>query len=324
MSSKNQYSATRHAHHLVVADKLTLALEHLDLDSVLAIGSGRERLGLLGGDRSVAVDQAGEDTTEGLDTEREGGNVEKKDVGDRAGKNTTLDGGTDGDGLVRVDTLRGVAAKESLDGLRNARHTRHTTDKDDVLDLARLHVGVSESLLARVDSSLDEAGSELFELSPAKLHVYVLGARGVGSDEGKVNIGLRSGRQLDLGLLRSLTDTLDSHPVLRKVDSALLLELSDNEVHERNVEVLTTEVGVTVRRLDLEHTLGHLENRDIESASSQVVDSNHPAVRAVKTIGKSSSRRLVDDTTNVKTSDSTSVLCRLTLGVVEVCRHSDD
>jgi hypothetical protein len=58
------------AEHLVVADKLTLALEHLDLDGGLAVSGSREGLRLLGRDGRVAVDQASEDTAEGLSRER--------------------------------------------------------------------------------------------------------------------------------------------------------------------------------------------------------------------------------------------------------------
>ena len=252
-----------------------------------------------------------------LDTERERGNVEEENVGNRTGEDTTLDRGTDGDGLVRVDTLGRLAAKDRLDGLDDLGHTRHATNEDDLLDLGGLHAGVGERLLARLYRLLDQGADELLELLTGELEVDVLRARGVGSDVRQVDVGLGGGRQLNLGLLGSLTDTLDRHAVLGKVDRRLLLELADNVVDERNVKVLTTEVGVAVGRLDLEDTLLHLEDRDIERATTQVVDGDLARVVAVEAVSESGGSRLVDDTENVKAGDRTGVLGRLTLRVVE-------
>lgn len=56
------------AEHLVVADELTLSLVDFDLDGGLAVSSGGEDLGLLGGDGGVTVDELGHDSTESLDT----------------------------------------------------------------------------------------------------------------------------------------------------------------------------------------------------------------------------------------------------------------
>ena len=93
------------AEQLVVADELTLTLVDLDLDSRLEVSGGGEGLRLLRGDGSVAVDQAGEDTAEGLDTEGQRSDVQQEDIRNLTGKHTTLDSGTDGDSLIRVDGL---------------------------------------------------------------------------------------------------------------------------------------------------------------------------------------------------------------------------
>ena len=252
-----------------------------------------------------------------LDTERERGNVEEENVGNRTGEDTTLDRGTDGDGLVRVDTLGRLAAKDRLDGLDDLGHTRHATDEDDLLDLGGLHAGVGERLLAGLDRLLDQGADELLELRTGELEVDVLRARGVGGNVRQVDVGLGGRRQLNLGLLGSLTDTLDRHAVLGEVDRRLLLELADNVVDQRNVKVLTTEVGVAVGRLDLEDTLLHLKDRDIERATTQVVDGDLARVVAVEAVSESGGSRLVDDTENVKAGDRTGVLGRLTLRVVE-------
>ena len=100
----------------------------LDLDDGLTIGGSVEDLGLLGGDSGVTGNELGHDTTEGLDTEREGGDIEKQDIGDVTGEDTTLDGGTNSDSLVRVDTLGRRATEDRRDGLDDTGHTSHTTN----------------------------------------------------------------------------------------------------------------------------------------------------------------------------------------------------
>lgn len=312
------------AEHLVVLDELTLTLVDLDLDSGLEVGSGGEDLGLLGGDGGVAVDQAGEDTAEGLNTEGEGSDIEEEEVLDLTRENGTLDSGTNGNSLVRVDRLGGVTAEDALDGLGDLGHTGHTTDEDDLLDFLGLEAGVLEGLADGFDGAADEGVNHLLKLSTGELHVDVLGAGGVGSDEGQVDVGLEGRRKLNLGLLSSLTDTLDSHAVARQVNARSLLEVGNHVADQVDVEVLTTQVGVTVGGLDLEDTVLDLEDGDIESTTTKIVDGDDAVSLLLKTVGQGSGSRLVDDTEDVEASNLTGILGALTLGVVEVGRDSDD
>jgi hypothetical protein len=311
------------AEELVVTDELTLTLVDLDLDSGLEVGGGGEGLGLLGGNSGVAVDQTGENTAESLNTERQRGDIEKEEVSDLSRKDTTLDRGTDGNSLIGVDGLGGVTAEDALDGLSDLGHTGHATNEDDILDVLGLEAGILEGLADGVNGPRDEGLDQTLELSAGHLGVDVLRAGSVGGDEGKVDVGLEGRRQLNLGLLGGLTDTLDGHAVAREVDALLGLELLDEVTDKGDVEVLTTKVSVTVGGLDLEYTAGDLKNGDIESTSAKIVDSDN-AVVLLKTVGKSSGGRLVDHTHDVKTRDLTGVLGGLTLLVVEVGRDSDN
>jgi hypothetical protein len=311
------------AEELVVTDELTLTLVDLDLDSGLEVGGGGEGLGLLGGNSGVAVDQTGENTAESLNTERQRGDIEKEEVSDLSRKDTTLDRRTDGNSLIGVDGLGGVTAEDALDGLSDLGHTGHATNEDDILDVLGLEAGILEGLADGVNGPRDEGLDQTLELSAGHLGVDVLRAGSVGGDEGKVDVGLEGRRQLNLGLLGGLTDTLDGHAVAREVDALLGLELLDEVTDKGDVEVLTTKVSVTVGGLDLEYTAGDLKNGDIESTSAKIVDSDN-AVVLLKTVGKSSGGRLVDHTHDVKTRDLTGVLGGLTLLVVEVGRDSDN
>lgn len=312
------------AEHLVVADELTLTLVDLDLDGALEVGGGGEDLGLLGGDGGVAVDQASEDTTEGLNTEGKRSDIKEQDVSNLTRENSTLDGGTDGDSLVGIDRFGGVATEDALDGVGDLGHTGHTANEDDLLDVLSLEVGILEGLAHRLDGPGDERVNELLELGTSHLLVDVLGARGIGSDERQVDVGLGRGGKLNLGLLGGLTDTLYSHAVVAEVDALLLLEGLDEVADEGDVEIFTTKVGVTVGRLDLKDTVLDLEDGDIESTTSKIVDSDDAVGGLVKTVSKGGGGGLVDDTEDVETSDLTSVLGGLTLRVVEVGGDSDD
>ena len=72
---------------------------------------------------------------------------------------------------------------------------------------------------------------------------------------GQVDLGAGRARQLDLGLLGRLLEALEGDPVLREVDALGLLELRGQPLDDPLVEVVATEVGVAVRRADLEDAL---------------------------------------------------------------------
>ena len=81
---------------------------------------------------------------------------------------------------------------------------------------------------------------------------------------------------------------------------------------------------VSVGRLDLEDTLLHLENRDIERPSSEIVDGDLSRVVSVESVGEGGGGGLVDDSENVETGDESSISSSLSLGVVEVGGNGDD
>ncbi|KAF3068827.1 hypothetical protein CFAM422_007852 [Trichoderma lentiforme] len=283
------------------------------------------RLGVLLGVLNHLLDLVtGEDTAQGLDTERQGGDVEEKEILDLTRENSTLDSSTHGDSLVRVDGLGGVASEDGLDGLGNLGHTGHTTDQDDLLDVLGLETSILEGLADGLDGSVDERLNHLLKLRASELQVDVLGAGSIGSDEGQVDVGLERGRKLNLGLLSSLTDTLDSHAIARKIETRGLLELANHVADQVDIEILTTKVGVTVGGLDLEDTVLDLQDGDIESTTTKIVDGDNAVGLLLKTVGQGGSGRLVDDTEDVETGNLTGVLGALTLSIVEVSGNGNN
>ena len=104
-------------------------------DNMRSDKGGHVHLGLLRRDDSVTGNELGHDTASGLDTEGERADVDKDDLARAfsAGKDTSLDGGTIGDSLIRVDALgRLLATEEFLQELLDLGDTRGTTDEDDL------------------------------------------------------------------------------------------------------------------------------------------------------------------------------------------------
>ena len=159
---------------LVILSEFTLTLKNGDSDLGLVVSGGRENLALLGRNGRVSMDQPCEDSAHGLNTKGEGSNVEKQDILDVTGKDSTLDSGSDSDGLIWVDTSVGLLAEEVLDSFANLGDTARATDHENLIDpilgqLRVLKAGL-EGLECLVDLSLDQT----LELGTCHLHIQML------------------------------------------------------------------------------------------------------------------------------------------------------
>lgn len=92
------------------------------------------------------------------------------------------------------------------------------------------------------------------------------------------------------------------------------------------IEILTTQVGVTVSSLDFKDALIDGQQRHIESTATEVEDQNVALAAGllVKSVRDGSSSGLVDNAEHFETSDGAGILGGLTLTVVEVSRDGDD
>merc|ERR1719474_1152841 len=233
-----------------------LVLVHLDGDSRLVVGVGGEGLGLLGGDGGVPLDQRGHHATSSLNSKREGSDIEEKKVRNSlrgvAGQDGSLDGGTVGHGLVRVDRLVQVlAVEEVLQQLLHLGDPGGATDKDDVVDGGLVHLGVPHRLLNRLEGALEEVRAKLLKPGPGDGGVEV-DAFEQGVD---LNISLSRGRQGPLSPLAGSPQPPQGTLVRRHRLLVLPLELVDEVVDHPVVEVLSTQVSVTSSGLDLEDAL---------------------------------------------------------------------
>ena len=166
--------------------------------------------------------------------------------------------------------------------------------------------------------------SQLLELSTCQCLHQVLRYTSHRHDVWQVDLCRGRRRQLDLGLLSSLLQTLHGHRITLQVCAFVILELLYQPVNDHLVEVITTEVGITIGREHLEHATTKLQDRDIERTTTEVEHGDlHILVGLIHTVSQSGGCRLVHDTLHIQTGNLTSLLGSLTLRVREVGRHSD-
>lgn len=263
------------------------------------------------------------------DTQRQGNDIEEEEVGGLgggglSGEDTGLDGGTVGNGLIGVDGLLELLAIEELgQKLLDLGDTGRTTDQDNLVNTALLHGGVLENLGNGLDGAGEGLGVKVLETGTGDGHGEVL------TIEERVNLngGLGTAGQGTLGTLASSSETAESTGISGEILLALAGELLLAVVEQVGVEILATQVGVTSSGLDGEDTTLDVQEGDIESTTTEIVDQDVAlllGLTSTETVGDSGSGGLVDDTEDVETGDGTGILGGLSLVVVEVGRDSDD
>mmetsp|Transcript_80485 Transcript_80485/g.203498 ORF Transcript_80485/g.203498 Transcript_80485/m.203498 type:complete len:354 (+) Transcript_80485:315-1376(+) len=190
------------------------------------------------------------------------------------------------------------------------------------MHVALVDPAVSQALLYRAHGIPEIVHAQLLESSTGQR------ARIVNAFEERVDLDRRlCGR--GQGALCALTlgpQTADGTLVSSQIlASVLALEILHAEIHNAVVKVLTAKVRVTSSGLHLEDAILNGQKRDIEGASTHVVDEHVTLTAAllVQTVGDGRCRRLIDDTQHIHTRDGAGILSRLPLRVIEVGWHRD-
>src|SRR5215212_4099119 len=312
------------ADDLVVRRDLALPLVDLDLHRSLIIVRGGEYLTLTSGYSGVPLDELGEHPALGFDTEGEWRDVEEQHVRDLSCEYSGLDGCPHRDYLIRVDALVRLFARNLLDLLLDRRDAGRAADEYHLVDLARLQTSVLHRLANGTGRGLDEVSGQVVELRSRERQVHMLRAVLIRRDKRQVYRGAGGRRELPLCLLGGLDQTLGGHLVLREVYTLYFLELRNHPLDDLGVEVVSAEVIVAARGLDLEDTLAELQDGDVERTATKVEDEDGLILLFVHTVGQRRRRRLIDNTLDVQPGDPASVLGRLALGVLEVGGHRYD
>ena len=312
------------AQGLIVLGQLTLALEHMDLYAGLPVGGGGEDLALLGGDGGIPVDQPGEHAAHGLNAQGQRRYIQQQYVLHLAAQHAALDGSANGHALVRVDALEGLLAGDLLHQLLHGGHTGGAAHQDHLVDLIVGQARILHGDVHAIPGLIDQVGDQLVELGPADGDIQMLGAGSVRGDKGQVYIGLGHGRKLDLRLFRRFLQPLQGHPVLGKVDAAVLLEFRYDVVHQPLVEVVAAQPVVAVGGQHFEYAVADLQDGYIEGTAAQVVNQDLLVVFLIHAVGKGCRRRLVDDPQHLQARDPTRILGGLPLAVAKVSGHRND
>ena len=106
-------------------------------------------------------------------------------------------------------------------GVFYLRNSSHASDQQNLPDIAQTDFGVLEGLLAGCNGPLDEGIDDILKLGTRQLHVEMPGSGSVHRQVRQIDVGLQSGRQLTLGLLRRLSKTLHGHIVLGDINALL-------------------------------------------------------------------------------------------------------
>ena len=152
----------------------------------------------------------------------------------------------------------------------------------------------------------------------------MLGTFSISSYEGQVNGAFELGAQFALCLFSGFFEALVSHGVVTKVDSLCLFEFVGEVIYEYRIQIVTTEMCITIGAEDLEDVVANIEDRNIEGTSAEVEDGDLFVLFPFKPVGKCRGGGFVDNALDLEASDFSGVFCGLSLGVVEVGRDGND
>src|SRR5947209_180524 len=218
-----------------------------------------------------------------------------------------------------------LLAEQVFYDLLDARHTRLAADQHDLINVLGLYACIFQSLPGRLDRTLDDVFDHLLQLGPGEFLYQVLGAGGIGGDEGQVDLGFHGGGKLDLGLFRCVTQTLQGHFVAlaAQVQSFFLLEFVYQPFHNALVNVVAAEVGISVGGLHLDHAFAYFQNGNIEGAAAEVIHGDGFILLLVQTVSQRGRGRFIDDALHVQARNLACVFGGLALRVIEICRDGN-
>ena len=225
--------------------------------------------------------------------------------------------------LVGVDALCRLLPEKLLDLPLHHRHTSGTADQKDLVDLPGGQAGVLNCLARGFHRTLQKIGRHLIEPGSGEAHLKVLGAGGVRCDERKRNRRLGHRGELDLRLLRSLSEPLERHTIILQVDPLGFAELLHHPVDNPHIPVVAAKAVVAGGGEHLEHALANVEDRHVESSAAEVEYKDLMLALLVLSVGEACCRRLVDNAEHFKPGDRPRVLRRLALRVGEIRGNRD-
>ena len=308
---------------LVVGGHLALPLEHVDLHRALVGLRRAEHIALAHRNRRVARDQHLHHPAYGLEAKRQRCHVVEHQVAQLAGEDSGLHRCPDRYHLIGVHRLAGLQGNEGAHHLLHHRHAGGAAHQHHIVDVVGGEAGIPQGALHRPQQPIEQVGAEALEGAALEGGFDVQRAVIAGGDERQGDGGALHTAQLDLGLLRRFGEALQGLAVAAQIHTMLLLEPIGDPVHDAQVPVVATQLGITAGGLHIEHALGNSQHRYVEGAAAQV-EHQHPLHgAAVEAVGQCSGSGFVEDALHADPRQPSRIAGGLALGVIEVGRHGD-
>ena len=184
-------------------------------------------------------------------------------------------------------------------------------------DVAGPHPRVHHDLLGQIFAPVEQVGGHRLELGPGQRGLQVQRAISRLRDVRHVYLRRCRAGQIDLGLLRRFAQPLQRRLVGRQVHATGAAGLLHEMIDDALVPVAAAQVVITAGRLDRNHALLGLQQRNLERAAAQAEDQNGRAGPARRVISKRRRLGRADDPPHVKPGHLPGLPDGLSLGLTE-------
>lgn len=161
---------------MVIFGHGSFTFENLNGNSFLIILISSEDLRFLGRINWRSGDNVTHDTSDSFYSEREGGSIDQDQWVFNSiftTNDTTLNGSTESDSLIGVDTSVKFFSEEFFNELSDFRNTGRTTNENDFVDFTFLKVGIFKSSSYGNQGLCEEIAVKIFEFSSGQSFIDI-------------------------------------------------------------------------------------------------------------------------------------------------------
>ena len=300
-----------------IGHHFTLALHDMDGHRRLAVLEGREFLRPCGRDGRVARDDLFDQAAHCFQAKRQGNDIEQQPVvlaSLVASQQIGLRRRAQRNHLVRVEVGQRLLAEEIANCLLHLWHARRTADHHDALDVFRPQASIAQGLL----DGLQRLGNEGLRNAGKGRHIQLdVDHFAIGQTQRNRRFGIVGEEFLGFATAHHQATRILQRQRLR---SGLL----DHPAIDAVVEIVSPQRRIAAGGHHLEHSLGQLQDGNIERSSPQVIHRINAFRGIIQAVGDGSSRRLVEQAENIQAGQAGGILGCLALRIIEVGRHGND
>ena len=204
---------------------------------LIVLGSGKY-LALPGWYGGISRNNLRGQTTHGLHTQRKGCHVQQKNVFYLPSQNTALDSCTDSYAFIGVDLLLRVLLEELSYEVLDSGHPGHSTNKKDFVYVRWSKSSILECPLSGPNRLFNQILRHGLKAFPGQLLFQMFGTGLIHPDVRQRDDSAEFRGELNLGLLRSVLQSLHCNTILGEVYTVSLLKSVYQPVHDPPVEII--------------------------------------------------------------------------------------